>query len=395
MTTLCPSTPSLRAALDERDAAIDAHVDGCAICRGALDDLAATAGVAAAAVRQLEAGPEVGAADADRLLAAVTVPDGASTATVTPLGPRRRSARTPRFAVAAGVVVLAVAVAVTPFGRGAVAQVLDLFRGERLQVVAFDASAYDTAAQDLGPLGHVSGEPAEPQPVADLAAAEALAGIHAPVVDTALLPAGVQPAGIFAAPPSQVSVTFDRTLAPELPDGLDGVTLRVDLPGVIGQVFTDPDAVTPEAIMNASGGTIEAVQAPGAPDPGPAGDDDSTDGGRFDSMPPHTALGTALGIGGVVVGAAGQLAISAEGAPLEDVRAALLSSGLLPPDLAAQLSSIPDWRTTLPLPVPVGSVAWRDADVVGNAGYVFGDASGLVAAVVWQTGTRSWASAER
>ena len=182
-------------------------------------------------------------------------------------------------------------------------------------------------------LGTVSGEPAEPQPVADLAEARELTGLAVADPDPATLPAIVRPEPqIMAAPASEVRLTLSRDRAPEVPEHLDGTTLVVGLPPLVVQAYT--------------------------------------------AYEDHPAL---------VVAEAGQLTADTEGgATLEEVREYLLSLPDLPPETVAQLRALGDWRTTLPIPVPLGEVAWRETSVAGGPGLLFGDNSGLGSAVIWQ-----------
>ena len=53
-------------------------------------------------------------------------------------------------------------------------------------------------------------------------------------------------------------------------------------------------------------------------------------------------------------------------------------------DVRDQRAAIEDWRTTLPVPVPVDVTDWRTVDVGGTSGFAIGQ--GGVGAVVWQDG---------
>lgn len=236
------------------------------------------------------------------------------------------------LAVAGGL--LTVAIAVTPFGSGALAQFLDTFRSERVQVIEVDVAALqdldaldDIATVELTGDGALHDGPTE---VADAAAALAIAGVAAPD-----LPAGVAGPDAtvthLAIAPSHAVVTLVATADNGVPADLDGAVLDVTVPGGAATVVT---------------------AASGMPD--------------------------------VILGVAGAIEATATGAPLADIRDFLLSREELPESLRTQLAGIEDWQTTLPLPVPAGGVGWEEVTVDGNAGLAFGDDSGLGAAIVWQ-----------
>lgn len=67
---------------------------------------------------------------------------------------------------------------------------------------------------------------------------------------------------------------------------------------------------------------------------------------------------------------------------VELIRAQLLSSGLLPPDLARQLAAIQDWRKTAVIPVPADATR-RDVDVAGAPGLLIAGPQ-YGATVFWQ-----------
>ena len=58
----------------------------------------------------------------------------------------------------------------------------------------------------------------------------------------------------------------------------------------------------------------------------------------------------------------------------------------LPAETVAALREIEDWETTLPLPVPVGDIAWEETTVAGHPAVAFGDESGLGSALLWHDG---------
>jgi|GEM_PF-3774229 len=358
----CPGSGRLRTHLDHPDAAVEAHLDGCEECRDTILTIADDAGTVRRLLAVLDS-PAVFDSPAVLDSPAVDAPTAASGrpsrapvgaigASVAPGRGRPRSRRSSRpgsradtgrhagrtrprrvvLAVAGGL--LTVAIAVTPFGSGALAQFLDTFRSERVQVIEVDVAALqdldaldDIATVELTGDGALHDGPTE---VADAAAALAIAGVAAPD-----LPAGVAGPDAtvthLAIAPSHAVVTLVATADNGVPADLDGAVLDVTVPGGAATVVT---------------------AASGMPD--------------------------------VILGVAGAIEATATGAPLADIRDFLLSREELPESLRTQLAGIEDWQTTLPLPVPAGGVGWEEVTVDGNDGLAFGDDSGLGAAIVWQ-----------
>jgi hypothetical protein len=307
----CPDTGELRAALDG-EADLDGHTAGCARCQGEMEELRRNAATAAAAIATL-------------------APAGAPNSALVAHQRPTRSWAGPLAAAAS--LVLAVILVVTPGGRSAAAAFLSAFRTERLAVVTVDPAKAEQAFASLDRIGTMTGAPAEPRPVANLAGAAGITGIDAAQLDPSALPPGVQPTPqVQAVPASEVRLTLSRERAPDLPGNLDGSTLVIGLPAMVVQGY-------------------------------PAVDDTP----------------------GVVVAEAGQLTVDVEGgATLGEVRDYLLSRPELPPETVAQLRGLDNWETTLPIPVPLGDVAWRDTTIAGGPGLIFGDNSGLGSAAVWQ-----------
>jgi len=164
----------------------------------------------------------------------------------------------------------------------------------------------------------------EPRPVADVAEAERVAGITAPAT------AGVTDR-LLALAPGTARLTLRAENGNGVPADLDGATLVVGVPGAIGAVH------------------------------GPAGG------------PPE-----------YVVGHSGPLVMRAEGASLEAIRSFVLGREELPADLRAQLAAIGDWRSTIPVPVPLDGPGWQEVEVDGRPAVAFGDDSRTGAVVIRQ-----------
>jgi hypothetical protein len=329
--TDCADSTTLRAHLDHPEATLDAHLDACSTCAGLLRSVAADAGFTRRALALLDPADDAERTyvDVDAALAAVRVE--ASAAPVVPLASRGHRLRSGgrRLALSGAAALLVLVVALTPVGS-VLAGVLDVFRGERLQIVTVDftgwaASINPEDARILESLGDVDMRGlTEPVEVNDVAGAEALAGITAPALAEA-------PDYLIALAPGTVRLVLVARDDNGVPAELDGAALVVDVPGAIGAVY------------------------------GPAG------------RAPE-----------VVVGRSGPLVVRAEGAPLEAIRAFVLSREELPAELRAQLAAIGDWRSTIPVPVPLDGPGWEEVEVGGRPAIAFGDDSGLGALVLRQ-----------
>ena len=321
--TACPDDGRLRTYLDVADPHVAAHVRKCDDCDRRSAVLRADARLAAQAIADL-GDPAAVPADAESALQTIR-------AQVPSLVERRaRRMRLP-VSIAAGFVVLLVAalVALTPTGRQAAADFLASFRAERLQVVTFDPNQPLQGLDQLAEIVSVDAEPAEPQVVDDAEHAAAVAGFTPSAVSD--LPDGAQLSDTLASPPTTVRLTFDEDRTPDLPSALDGATLVVSIPGSVIANY----AVGPEMLF---------------------------------------------------VAEAGQLTVEAEGADLAEVREYLLSRPEMPQDVARQLLAIDDWTATLPVPVPVDEIAWRETTVAGQPGLMLSDPMG--AGLLWHQNGR-------
>jgi hypothetical protein len=372
----CLEEGELRAWIDGEaadQAAVGAHVDGCATCRAAAQELRGNAELAAAATgvlaparplpsAQVEAarervvaaarwpatmtGPAAGAAERADPPAVVPRPGAA----LAPPPARRRgwvpAGRARGWLAAAVTGVLALALVATPAGRGAASSFLAQFRSQRFAVVTFEPSQAGDLAATLRQLGTVHGDlqGMEPEPVATPAAASRQVGFPLSLPDDAALPAGVDPSPrIQVSPARQLRFTLDAAkvgryleahgrAATEVPAGLDGATLVVSVPAAA---------------------LLQYVAADGTPR--------------------------------LVIGQSRELTASVQGgATLESLREFLLDLPGLPPQTVRQLRAIGDWRDTLPLPVPADRIDWRSTTIHGAQGLQLGDRNGLGSALIWQ-----------
>lgn len=313
------------------DARLRAHVDvpedavdaHVSTCVACSDRLAAVGGEARFAARAV--------AGLDRDADATVDVDAALARITQPGGPRLQRARA-SLAVAAGLVALLVAalVTVTPTGRQAAAALLASFRAERLEVVTVDPDQPLAGLEDLDDIVDVdAGDPKGPEQVDTLVAAADVVGFT-PATPTTL-PDGASLVEIQASAPGTVRLTFGADRAPDLPPALDGAQLVVSMPGAVASSYRVDDRM-------------------------------------------------------LVVAEAGELSVDAAGADLAQIREYLLSRPEVPEDLARQLLAIDDWTTTLPIPVPVDQLVWRDTTVNGHPGLMLEDTVG--AGLLWQADDR-------
>lgn len=226
----CPEDGRLRAHVDVTDATVSAHVRACAACAARLDDMRASARLAAQAIAGLDDGAPV---DVD---AAWTARPRPTTASPRPWWSRVTTG------VAAAVVVLLVAtlVVVTPTGRQAAADFLSQFRAERLEVVTFDPDEPSAAMEGIDEIAEVEiDDDGSPSAVADLDEAADVAGFVPTAVSD--LPDDARADETVASPPSTVRLTFRSDLTPDLPEDLDGAELMVRVPGSVVTTYTLDD----------------------------------------------------------------------------------------------------------------------------------------------------------
>jgi hypothetical protein len=244
-------------------------------------------------------------------------------------------------------------VAATPEGQAAASGFLAQFRTQRFAVVTFDPASADRGGlQRLERLGTLQRSPAQSggtragQEVPSVEEASRQVGFAVKQPDPTALPAGVsRTPKITAAPAGQTRFTFDRDKAAayfrdlgradlRLPDRLHGTTLVISTP--------------PMAML-------QYRAADGKP--------------------------------AVMVGQTSDVQVAVEGAAsLEEVREYLLSVPGIPPDLARQLRAMQNWESTLPIPVPVDKIAWRETTIHGGQGLVLSDNTGLGSAALWRLG---------
>jgi hypothetical protein len=385
----CPDLGALRASLDDAPGATPAHLqehlEACAACSDTIAELRRNAELAAPAVAMTSPDAPVSPAAVEaalarleqrraRLLAAQTAASpvtgvgqaggrpnpqlGEAPAPVVPLPRRRRITRLGlRARAAAAALVAAVVltgVVATPGGRAFASDVLARFRSERFEVVALGNSQsmqLSNVMWQLVSTGVFSSNEnelygvSEPRQARDLAEASQLAGFEVQAVSRAALPPGVgaAPERIMAMRPDAARITFHRERAlayfkshgqpdVQIPERFDGTVLVIQVPGIVVQEYPGRD-----------------------------------------------------GVPRLLVGKAGAVGLATEGgASLGELRDLILRLPGLPKEVVEQLRDINDWRTTLPLPVPVDEVRWRQATVDGAEALSFADQTGKLNALLWQ-----------
>jgi hypothetical protein len=364
----CLEEGELRAWIDGEaadQAAAGAHVDGCAACRAAAEELRGNAELAAAATGVLAPARPLRSAQVEaareRVVAAARWPAAATDPAAPPAArdgqaPALRSAprrgrrvpagRARGWLAAAVTGLLALVLVATPAGRSAAGSFLAQFRSQRFAVVTFDPAQAGDLAATLRQLGAVQGDlqGMEPGPVATPAAASRLVGFPLSLPDEAALPGGVDPRPrIQVSPARQLRFTLDAAkvgryleahgrAATGVPAGLDGATLVANVPAAA---------------------LLEYAAADGTPR--------------------------------LVIGQSRELTASVHGGvTLEALREFLLDLPGLPPQTVRQLRAIGDWRDTLPLPVPADRIDWRSTTIHGVQGLQLGERNGLGSALIWQ-----------
>jgi hypothetical protein len=325
-----PSEGLLRRLVDEPAGVPDddrAHVAACATCLSAL---------------------ESARADARRVDVALTAPVSVDTdagwarlsaTTATPARQPVATARSWRSAVRRPVVAaLSAVVLVTGAGVAAANDWLPIFRTQQVEPIEVSSSEL-VQLPDLSGYGDVAiTQEADPQPVADAAAAAARTGLDVPQVSD--LPQGVtgdpsyQAAGVvsgtFTFSAAKAARTAGGTALPPLPPGLDGSRLRLQAGPGVAAVWTQPTGVPTLVVARVVAPTVDS-----------------------------------------------------SGVPFATVRDYLLSLPGLPDGVASQLRDFSPERGTLPLPVPADLVTTSTADVDGNTATVLTSRNGLFAGVVW------------
>lgn len=335
-TMTCPDEGTLRAFLDRADddhAALAAHVRGCLDCRRAVRELRLNAAVTSDALGLL-----------DEPLAQPMA--NVAGQTYEPVDPPVRTRRWGRIATGAAAVVLTVGLVITPAGQAVAGGLLGLFHSRSVTGVTISNAYASQVAAVMENLGVATGTPASDfTQLASVAAAQAK--VSFPIATPA---ASTVPAGLSATPTvdylakSDMTITFDAAKAAaylastggtvSVPAGLDGEKLVLHFPDAVALDYTGANE---KRLMVVSAGAFEA-SAVGALD-------------------------------------------------LAQLRDFLLKVPGVPASLTDQLGSVDLAAGALPLPIPIDQVRGTKTTVNGHSAILVA-ASGMGAAVVWQTGDR-------
>lgn len=326
----CPDPGTWRAWMDAEATVegADAHLRACDGCGREVSSLRSNAAVAVTAIGLLER-----PAPAVRVRAEAPV-----------ISARRNRPRLTWIGSAAAALT-AMAVLVTPMGRTAAADFLAVFRSEKFALVTLNEPALTQTYYALSQLGEVTGDPSilYPQEVGSLDEAARMTGLPVATPDPASLPAAAtgEPS-VMVSEAGDLRLTFDADRTREyletrgaadhaVPDGYDGTVLVLHTPAGVLQQFRGAD-----------------------------------------------------GMPALLVGQAGLVTAETErGLDLDTLRAFLLDLPGLPPEVARQLGAIDDWRTTLPIPVPIDRMRATNT-TVGDAEAILVSRRGLGSGLLWQ-----------
>jgi hypothetical protein len=260
------------------------------------------------------------------------------------------------FVTALAVLVLGVALALTPLGTYA-QSVLHIFQPK--QFVAAPVTMQDLSRlPDLDHYGSLRVSPGQaPRQVGSRAEAGAIAGMT--VLAPASLPSGVPVTPTYGIIPEQrASFTFsaDRLRAadpsaPPMPASIDGSTLVIQT-GTAVLTFYGDSARVASLLESSAGGSSTATAALGQ--------------------------GRAL-----LIVQAKAPTVSSTGASAEELKQYLLSQPGISPQLAEAVRAIGDPAATWPVPIPIGSAGAHSVTVRGAPGLAIADSTGLGGGLLW------------
>jgi hypothetical protein len=381
----------LRRLQDEPDAAPERdrrHAATCAACQRRAASLAANATRAAGV---LAPGPE-----GIDLPYALRQLRGAETAVVPPrprsidrLRVRLEVGRRRAFRAAAVTTVVALCLG-TLVASGAASSLIKIFEPDTFVAFPINLSSF-SSMPDLSGFG--STQVLKTPTVTTTASQAAAAG------DTGLalltpgsLPSSVKGSVTYLAITQGVgSFTFNQATAagtvnklgralPPLPKGLDGSSLTLQAgPAVVETVGSESGS-----------GLLGAVGAGGASGP-PVGPPTSfrRDGGHSGSaagaLRTHGMLAGLGGIPQLVIVQMKAPVLYSDGPSVTQYEDALLSMPGVPPSVAAEIRSLGNLSSTLPIPIPSSLASSSAADINGSPGLVIGDTTGIASGVIWQS----------
>jgi hypothetical protein len=237
----------------------------------------------------------------------------------------------------------------TADGQAAAARFLAQFRSERIAVIPLQTGDLNNPLSQLDRLGKTGdldkSRARRGQVVSSPAEATRQVGFPVKVPDAAALPAGLSATPrVRVLPAAEFRFTFDRAKAAQylkelghpdvqLPPKFEGATLVVGMPATAMLEYASTD-------------------------------------GRGKTM---------------LIGQAAQITAGVEGnVTLEEMRDFLLGLPGLPTAAVSQIRALQDWKSTLPVPVPVDKVNWQSTSVNGHEGVMLSDRNGIGSGVLWQ-----------
>lgn len=365
----CPDEGLLRAYVDRELPVrqmddLSRHLAGCGGCRDRLAEIERTANLVRSRLATLA--PTEAEQPVEPVLAMAAL--RRRTRVFRPWGERLRerlagfgaSLSPARVAAAAVPLALAAALALTPL-RLAAEGFLSAFRVQQVQAVQVDASLLSSLPEpeDLGTLT-MSAQPS--LKTSTLVDAGKVAGLTPRTVKR--LPAGLgSQSVVMVSDPLEGTFTYDveklkayyrrRGIAGEPPAELGALTVKGAMPPAVVVVYGDEQVVA--QLQGSSGGPKEARS--------------------HDSAALSTARFLAL-----AQARSPHLEVPS-GVDLQKLREQGLKSGLLPPEISAQIAAIQDWQNTLPVPVLKGTS--KDVTVDGVHGVLVSGKHGEVW-LIWQ-----------
>jgi hypothetical protein len=284
---------------------------------------------------------------------------------------------------------LATAMMVALVATGAAENFVKVFEPQQFQAVQVNPASLRTLP-DLSQFGDMKATKT-PQfaTAASLADAATQSGLKLLAVDGSSLPGRVKGAPSYVVmSPLQASFTFSATKAqawaashgqslPPMPAGLDGSTLTVNAGPAVLALFGGSSntiaraagtAERPKAVIGAVRGKL------------PAGTADTAAGSTASAFDPLS-----MSLPDVAVVQMKSPTVTSSGASVQQIEDYLISLPGFPQDLAAQIRSIGDPTTTLPVPVPTGQQS-HQVDIQGVKGLFVGDSTGLGSGMIWSKG---------
>jgi hypothetical protein len=271
---------------------------------------------------------------------------------------------------------LATAMMVALVATGAAESFVKVFEPQQFQAVQVNPASLRTLP-DLSQFGAMKATTTPRFAAAtSLADAASQSGLKLLAVDGGSLPSRVQGGPSYVVmSPLQASFTFSAAKAqawasahgktlPPMPTGLDGSTLTVNAGPAVLAIFGGSS----DTIARAAGAANKA---------GAAGTGDNSSATANSAFDP-----TSLKLPDIAVVQMKSPSVASSGTSVQEIEDYLISLPGFPQDLAAQIRSIGDPTTTLPVPVPTGQQS-HQVDIQGVKGLFVGDSTGLGSGMIW------------